>query len=84
MLVSQHGGWMPTWAMNPAGNPSDAVWQQDITGLTAQEFSPSLAPLQPFADRMIAPDGSLVYLPEDFDGFLGYKRLVNGRIDPYL
>ncbi|HIK59318.1 MAG TPA: hypothetical protein EYF98_01345 [Planctomycetes bacterium] len=37
-----------------------------------------------FADRLIAPDGSLVYLPEDFDGFIGDKHLVNGRIDPFL
>jgi len=37
-----------------------------------------------FADRLIAPDGSLVYLPADFDGFLGDKMMVNGRIDPYL
>lgn len=37
-----------------------------------------------FQDRMIAPDGTLVYLPEDFDGFLGDKRMVNGRIDPFF
>lgn len=37
-----------------------------------------------FTDRMIAPDGTLVYTPGDFDGFLGDKRLVNGRIDPYF
>ena len=35
-------------------------------------------------DRRIAGDGSLVYLPEDFDGFLGDKYMVNGAINPYL
>lgn len=35
-------------------------------------------------DRRIARDGSLVYLPEDFDGFLGDKFLVNGAINPFL
>jgi FtsP/CotA-like multicopper oxidase with cupredoxin domain len=36
------------------------------------------------ADRMVAPDGSLVYLPGSFDGFLGDKMLVNGAINPFL
>ena len=67
VVVTQHGGWMPTWAMNPANNPSDAVWQQDLSGLTAAEFSPSLAPLEPYADRMIAIEG---------------LSMVSGDIDP--
>jgi len=36
------------------------------------------------ADRLIAPDGSLLYLPGQFDGFLGDKFLVNGAVQPYL
>jgi FtsP/CotA-like multicopper oxidase with cupredoxin domain len=35
-------------------------------------------------DKRIARDGSLVYLPENFDGFLGDKFLVNGAINPFL
>ena len=35
-------------------------------------------------DRRIARDGSLVYLPENSDGFLGDKFLVNGAINPFL
>jgi FtsP/CotA-like multicopper oxidase with cupredoxin domain len=37
-------------------------------------------------DKSIAPDGSLVFLPEEenFDGFLGDKFLVNGAINPFL
>lgn len=67
VIVSQHGGWMPTWAMNPAGNPIDAVWQQDLSGLTEAEFSPSLLPLHPWRDRMIAVEG---------------LSMVSGDIDP--
>jgi len=36
------------------------------------------------SDKRIASDGTLVYLPEDFDGFLGDKFCVNGVINPYL
>lgn len=67
VIVSQHGGWMPTWAMNPAGNPADAVWQHDLTAMSQAEFSPSLAPLFPYADRMIAIEG---------------LSMVSGDIDP--
>ena len=35
-------------------------------------------------DRRIAADGSLIYLPEDFDGFLGDKFMVNGAINPFF
>ena len=35
-------------------------------------------------DKRIAPDGTMIYTPEDFDGFLGDQYLVNGAIDPYL
>lgn len=35
-------------------------------------------------DRRIAADGSMVYLPEDYDGFLGDKFMVNGAINPYF
>ena len=34
-------------------------------------------------DKLFAPDGSLVYRPENFDGFLGDKSLVNGAIQPF-
>jgi hypothetical protein len=67
VLVSQHGAWMPTWAMNPAGNPTDAVWQQDLNGMAESEFSPSLAPLYPWRSRTIAIEG---------------LSMVSGDIDP--
>jgi len=67
VLVSQHGGWMPTWAMNPAGQPSDQVWEQDLTTMDASEFSASLAPLHPWRDRMVAIEG---------------LSMVSGDIDP--
>ena len=67
VIVSQHGGWMPTWAMNPAGNPSDAVWQQDLAEVSRAEFSPSLAPLHPWRHRMVAIEG---------------LSMVSGDIDP--
>ncbi len=36
------------------------------------------------ADRRVRNDGSLVYEPGDFDGFLGDQMLVNGAIQPFL
>jgi FtsP/CotA-like multicopper oxidase with cupredoxin domain len=35
-------------------------------------------------DKRIARDGSLVYVPKNFDGILGDKFLVNGAINPFL
>lgn len=35
-------------------------------------------------DKRIAPDGTMIYQPGDFDGFLGDQMLVNGAIDPFL
>ncbi len=67
VLVSQHGGWMPTWAMNPAGQLTDVVWQQDLGPLTPEEFSPSLAPLHPWRSRTVAIEG---------------LSMVSGDIDP--
>ena len=78
VFVTQHGAWMPSWAMNPANNPTDAVWTQDLTGLTQAEFSPSLAPLQPWADRMIAIEG-LSMVSGDVDGS-GVLRHEIGQI----
>ncbi|MEM6292532.1 MAG: DUF1552 domain-containing protein [Myxococcota bacterium] len=67
IVMSQHGGWMPTWAMNPAGNPANALWEQDLNAMSANEFSPSLAPLHPWRDRMVAIEG---------------LSMVSGDIDP--
>ncbi|MEM7156798.1 MAG: DUF1552 domain-containing protein [Myxococcota bacterium] len=67
VLVTQHGAWMPTWAMNPAGNPTDAVWEQDLTTLSESDFSRSLAPLHPWRARTIAIEG---------------LSMVSGDIDP--
>jgi len=36
------------------------------------------------ADKLFAPDGSLVYVPEDFGGFLGDRYVVNGAVQPFL
>jgi len=36
------------------------------------------------ADKLFAPDGSLVYVPENFGGFLGDRYLVNGAVEPFL
>ncbi len=35
-------------------------------------------------DKLVAPDGQLLYLPGNFDGFLGDTHLVNGAVQPYL
>jgi FtsP/CotA-like multicopper oxidase with cupredoxin domain len=35
-------------------------------------------------DKRFAPDGSLVFDQFDFDGFLGDKFVVNGKIQPFL
>jgi len=35
-------------------------------------------------DKRMAPDGTMIYQPDDFDGFLGDQMLVNGAIYPFL
>ncbi len=67
IIVSQHGAWMPSWAMNPAGNPEGALWQQELGSLAQTDFSPALAPLHPWRDRMVAIEG---------------LSMVSGDIDP--
>ena len=53
--------------MNPANRPADRVWEEDLTGLDAGAFSPSLAPLHPYRDRTVAIEG---------------LSMVSGDIDP--
>lgn len=67
VIVSQHGGWMPTWTMNPSANPKNAVWEQNLNDVSASAFSPSLAPLHPWRNRMVAIEG---------------LSMVSGDIDP--
>ncbi|MEM9463649.1 MAG: DUF1552 domain-containing protein [Myxococcota bacterium] len=67
VVVSQHGGWMPTWAMNPTNNPTDAVWQQDLSAVDQAQWSPSLVPLYAWRNRMIAIEG---------------LSMISGDIDP--
>lgn len=37
-----------------------------------------------FADRRFDQDGVLTFDPMDFDGYIGDKYLVNGRVQPYF
>lgn len=67
VLVSQHGAWMPTWAMNPNGNPTDSTWVEDLNPMSEADFSPSLRPLHPWRSRTIAVEG---------------LSMVSGDIDP--
>ncbi len=66
VMFTQHGTWHDGWAMNPAGLPDDQAWVHELADTTVEEFSPALAPLHPFRDRIAVVDG-LAMLSGDAD-----------------
>ncbi len=57
VLCTQHGTWHDGWAMNPAGLPADRAWVHELADTAAGEFSPALAPLWPFRERLAVVEG---------------------------
>lgn len=66
VLLSQHGTWHDGWAMNPAQLPADQTWIQPLAQTSLAEFSPALAPLHPWRNRVTIIDG-LALLSGDVD-----------------
>jgi len=62
------------------GDERGATFPETNLRLPSGEFDVPLV----LADKLFAPDGSLVYVPENFGGFLGDRYLVNGAVQPFL
>ncbi len=58
-FFTEHGTFYDNWAMRQPGLPESehVAWEFNLAGLTQEEFSPILAPLHPFRDRMMVLDG---------------------------
>lgn len=57
IFFTEHGIYHPTWELNPSGLGEDFFWEQDISALSAEEFSPSLLPLYAHRHKMRVVDG---------------------------
>ncbi len=57
LYVQPHGHLPRTWTMDVPGGPSDRVAERALVGLAPEEFSPTLRPLHPFRDRLLAIEG---------------------------
>lgn len=55
--VQPHGHLPKAWKMPVPGGPTDAVATRALTGLRPEDFSPTLRPLHPFRDRLLAVEG---------------------------
>ena len=62
-FVTGHGTVYDNWRMRPTGEPEDADWTfSGLSGLAPSDWSPILAPLQPYASKLSILDG-LAYGP---------------------
>ena len=62
-FVTGHGTVYDNWRMRPSGEPEDTDWTfTGLSGLSANQWSPILAPLQPHASKLTILDG-LTYAP---------------------
>jgi hypothetical protein len=55
--VQPHGHLPKAWKMDVPGGPTDAVAERPLVGLLPEDFSPTLRPLHPFRDRLLAIEG---------------------------
>ncbi len=55
--VQPHGHIPDAFRMDVPGGPTDRFAQRSLTQLTAAELSPTLRPLHPFRDRLLAIEG---------------------------
>ncbi len=58
-VFNEHGTFYPNWSMRPPGVPTDAQtgWEYPLSDIADADFSPVLAPLAPFKNRMMVLDG---------------------------
>ncbi len=57
IYMTGHGTVYDNWKMRPGGLPEDQDWEVDLTTLTPPEWSPILAPLEPYASKLLILDG---------------------------
>src|SRR4051794_28399855 len=55
--VQPHGHIPKAWNMDIPGGPRDAFAERSLVDVKPQEMSPTLAPLHPFRDRLLAIEG---------------------------
>src|SRR6185312_3998770 len=55
--VQPHGHIPLAWNMAIPGGPTDTVAERSLLDLEAGDFSPTLQPLYPFRDRLLAIEG---------------------------
>lgn len=78
LFSTGHGTVYDGWRMRPTGQPDTATWQDDLTGLSARDFSPALAPLFDYRRRVNVLDGlSMVSAERDLPGFRHEKGWVH-------
>jgi len=77
-LMTFHGTVYDNWNMRPGSQPTNRAWEAELTGMADSEFSPILAPLHPFRDRMLVLDGvDLVTIKPQGSGIGHYDSPVN-------
>jgi hypothetical protein len=57
VFYTQHGVVPDNWRMRPNGVPEGVSFDEDITALAENEFSPILQPLHAFRDKLLVVDG---------------------------
>ena len=57
LFFTQHGVVPDNWRMRPNGVPDGVSFDEDITALAENEFSPVLQPLHAFRDKLLVVDG---------------------------
>ena len=78
IVSTGHGTVHEHWQMHPGGEPEDATWETSLSGLAASEWSRSLAPLQPYADRINVFDGLAMCSAErDIPGYRHEKGWIH-------
>jgi len=79
LLYTAQGCAPHRWICNPTSQPLDSDWSTSWTGWTANEFSDSLAPLQPWAAHCSAIGGmGLVSCANDGSGFHHERAKAHG------
>lgn len=77
LVSSSHGSVWDHWHMDPKGK-GDGIWEADLTGLSAQDFSRVLAPLHPHRARLAVLDGlSMVSAEADIPGYRHEKGWIH-------
>lgn len=79
LMLTGQGCAPDRWRCNPTARPLDRDWVEDWTRWSTEDFSQSLAPLQPWASRCSAIGGlGLVSCAADGSGFHHERAVAHG------